>query len=92
LSDTVAVPTAFPPEEQSDGADDCGPNTVNVTVPPGDPPPDSAADTPDAGIAVPAVSADGALADREVVAAATVVSVIPAPHVELAEELFPSPL
>jgi hypothetical protein len=92
LSDTVAVPTVFPPEEQSDGADACGPNTVNVIVPPGDPPPDSAADTSDAEIAVPTVPADGALTDSEIVAAPTVVSAIPAPHVELAAELLPSPL
>jgi hypothetical protein len=91
LADTVAVPTVFPPEEQSDGADDCGPNTVNVIVPPGEPPPDSAADTPDAEIAVPTVPDDGALTDIDVVAAVTAVSAIPAPHVESDPAFVPSP-
>jgi hypothetical protein len=60
--DTLAVPTVVPPE-QSDGAEDCGPNTVNVTLPDGENPSDSNAEIADASISVPAVPEPGALTD-----------------------------
>jgi hypothetical protein len=82
---TVAVPAAVPPEEQSDGADACGPNTLNVTVPLGDKPPDSPATDE---IAVPAAPDDGAVIDKDVETRATVVFGIDAPHAE-ADGLLP---
>lgn len=60
LPDTLTgEPTVVPPE-QSVGAEACGPNTLNVTVPDGEAPPDNVADTDDAEIADPAVPDDGA--------------------------------
>jgi hypothetical protein len=88
---TLAVATVAPPEPHELGAEDCGPNTVNVIVPPGDAPPDNTPDTDDADTAVPAVPADGADADNDGLAAATTVSAIDAPHVEAAALLFESP-
>jgi hypothetical protein len=55
-------------------------------------PPDSTADTDDGGIRVPSEPDDGALSDTDGCAAATVVSVIPAPHVEVTSVLVLSPL
>jgi hypothetical protein len=60
LPDTLAVPTVVPPE-QSEGALDSGPNTLKVSVPPGEDPPESAAETEEAAIALPAIPAPGAL-------------------------------
>jgi hypothetical protein len=75
LPDTVTgEPTVVPPE-QSDGALDDGPNTLNVTAPAGDAPPDNAAENPPAPIALPAVPDDGADALRDGVALAATVSV-----------------
>lgn len=82
LPDTLAVPTVVPPDEQSVGAVAWGPNTLNVTVPPGADPPESAADTSDAEIAVPAVPDDGAVNANDVDAGATIVASIDAPHAE----------
>jgi hypothetical protein len=90
LSVTLAVPTDVPPE-QSVGADACGPNTVNVTVPLGEAPPDRTPETDEASIFVPAVPLEGAPADNDGDAAPTIVSAIPPPHVETAALLFESP-
>jgi hypothetical protein len=84
LPDTLAVPTVVPPE-QSDGAEACGPNTLNVTVPPGARPPESAATDE---IAVPAAPTDGTVNDSDVDTRATVVSGIEAPHAD-ADGLLP---
>ena len=46
------------------GADDCGPNTVNVTVPLAAAPPDSLAETDAALIADPATPDESDVADR----------------------------
>jgi hypothetical protein len=67
LSETVAVPTVFPPE-QSVGADACGPNTLNVIVPPGDDPPDSVAEIDLASMSTFFVPPVGALSDSAVAA------------------------
>ena len=86
------MPTVSPPPEQSDGGLDCGPNTVKVTVPVGDAPPDSDADSDVPEIAVPAVPAEGAWTElNDGAAEATAVSAIPAPQVEAAVSLFESP-
>jgi hypothetical protein len=63
LPDTLAVPTVDPPVEQSDGAEDCGPNTLKVIVPDGEAPPDRLAEIDDASILLPAVPEDGALTE-----------------------------
>jgi hypothetical protein len=83
----VAVPTVVPPLVQVDGAEPCGPNTVNVIVPLAPPvAPVSAEPIDPAPIAVPVTpvaGADTVLA----VTFATVVDVIPAP-----QPLFDGPL
>jgi hypothetical protein len=56
---TVAVPTVVPPL-QTVGAEDCGPNTLNVTVPVGPDPPDSIELIDPAAIAVSTVPVPGA--------------------------------
>jgi hypothetical protein len=90
--DTVAVPTVVPPVEQSDGAPDCGPNTLNVIVPDGDAPPDNEAEIDDASSLVPAVPVEGALTDpNEGDADPTTVFAINAPQTESAVLLFESP-
>jgi hypothetical protein len=92
LPDTLTgVPAAVPPVEQSDGAEDCGPNTLNVNDPDGDAPPDNPADTDNAPIAEPAAPDAGAPADNDGKAGATIVSAIAAPHTEAAGLSFASP-
>jgi hypothetical protein len=87
--DTDADPTDVPPEEQSVGAEACGPNTVNVTVSDGEAPADSTADTDEAEIAVPAVPVPGALTEPNAGdAAPTTVSAIDPSQLELAKVLF----
>jgi len=91
--DTVAVPTVVPPDVQVLGAEDCGPKTMKVIVPEALEP-DEPANTELielAAMAVPAVPAPGALADKVGLALATTVSDIPEPHVEAALVLFVSP-
>jgi hypothetical protein len=94
LPDTDAVPTTCPPESHDAGAFADGPNTLNVTVPPGEDPPDNTADTAEAAIALPALPDDGALTDNDVAdgVAPTTVSGIPSPHAECDPPLPPSPL
>jgi hypothetical protein len=93
LPDTVAVPTDVPPLVQVLGALACGPNTVNVTVPPALPvAPDSAPLIKPVPMAIPVASVDGAPAVSAVLALATDVEVIPLPHVLLEAELLESPL
>jgi hypothetical protein len=91
LPDVVAVPSGVPPDEHEAGGLACGPNTVNVIVPAGLSPPPNAPDTDDAAIAPPLVPDDGTLSDSDGCAAPTVVSAIPAPHVELAKASLLSP-
>lgn len=62
--ETVAVPTVVPPLVQSVGAEDCGPNTSNVTVPLAELPDDRVPDTDDGEIALPTVPLADADADR----------------------------
>ena len=91
--ETVAVPTVVPLEHVV-GALDCGPNTVNVTVPVALlVAPDSVEVIEPAAIAEPAVAVAGPEAVRVGFARATTVEVIPDPHV-LAEDwlLLRSPL
>jgi hypothetical protein len=60
----VAVPTVVPPLVHVDGAEACGPNTLNVIVPVAVLAPELLANTPlsdEAGIAVPAVPVPGAV-------------------------------
>jgi hypothetical protein len=57
----VADPTVVPPVEQLDGGLDCGPNTLNVTVPEGEEPPDNGAEIDAGAIFVPSVTEEGAL-------------------------------
>jgi hypothetical protein len=64
------------------GAEDCGPNTLNVIVPVAADPPPIEAETADAEIALPAVPEAGALSDRFGDVEATIVSAIDAPHAE----------
>jgi hypothetical protein len=86
------VPTVVPPVEQSDGAKDCGPNTLNVTVPVGDAPPDNEAETDEAAIVEFAVPPAGADADSAgVVFPLTTVLAIENPHVETAGAFSESP-
>lgn len=74
------------------GADACGPNTLTVIRPPGDEPPDRAADTAVAEIAVPAVPEEGAaVSDRDVGMVVTVVSRIAAPQADADGALLASP-
>jgi hypothetical protein len=67
LADTDAVPTVVPPVLQSVGAEDCGPNTVNVIVPVGLAPPDSVELIVPAAIAAFAVPLAGADTDVAVI-------------------------
>ncbi len=60
--DTFAEPTVVAPDAHDTGGDDCGPNTVNVTVPIGADPPASVAEIEEPEIALPAVALAGALA------------------------------
>lgn len=53
-----------PPLVQSVGAEDCGPNTSNVTVPVGEAPDAKVAETDDGEIALPTVPLADADADR----------------------------
>jgi hypothetical protein len=72
---TVAVPTTVPPLVHTPGALDCGPNTVNVIVPPTAGlvvPPDNTELIEPAAIAAPAVPAPGPLAVAAVVFLTTV--------------------
>jgi hypothetical protein len=91
LPATVAVPTVAPPVEQSDGAVDCGPNTLNVIDPVGAAPPDNEADTNEATIAEFTVPVEGAVTDNDGLAAPTTVFAINAPQFELAALLPESP-
>jgi hypothetical protein len=61
LPDTLAEPTVAPPEVQVAGGEDCGPNTLNLTLPIGADPLASVAESEEAGIAVPAAVLAGAL-------------------------------
>jgi hypothetical protein len=69
---TVALPTVVPPEEQSLGGEDCGPNTVNVIVPVGAEPDDKTAEIDEPAIGLPAVPDPGPLTDNEGLIAVTV--------------------
>ena len=70
------VPTAVPPDEHDVGAEDSGPNILNVIVPEGETPPESTADTFDAATAVPAVPPAGAPADKLGLATTVAVTVV----------------
>jgi hypothetical protein len=61
--DTVAVPTTAQPAPHEVGAVADGPNTLNVTVPLGEDPPDTTAATDDAAIGLPSAPDAGALSD-----------------------------
>jgi hypothetical protein len=89
--DTVAVPTAVPPEVQVVGAEAWGPKTVKVMVPVGLDPPERSDEILPAEMAVPAVPVAGPDAVRVVVALATTDSDMPDPQVDAAELLFESP-
>ena len=89
----VAVPTVAPPLVHVDGADACGPNTVNVIIPVALDPPELAPKTPlidEPAIALPAVPVGGAVVDKVGEALATTVSAIPEPHVLVAALLLTS--
>jgi hypothetical protein len=87
----VAVPTVVPPLVQVVGALACGPNTVNVIVPPAPlVAPESAELIELAAIVVPALPVDGGEAEV-VVAFLTTVEAIPEPHVLADEVLLASP-
>jgi hypothetical protein len=88
--ETVALPTEVPPV-QLVGALDCA-KTENVAVPVGALPPLIDAVTLDAEIEVPTVPFEGALTTIDGVAAETTVSVMPGPHVEVADAFVESPL
>jgi hypothetical protein len=67
LPAAVAVPTVVPPLVHVDGAEACGPNTLNVIVPVAVPTPELLANTPlidEEAIAVPAVPVPGAVTDN----------------------------
>ena len=81
--DTLADPTAVPPDVHELGGVVWGPNTVKVIVPVAADPPVSAAAIEDAGIGLPAVAFAGALADT-VGLAGTTVSAIAGPQAEAA--------
>jgi hypothetical protein len=88
---TVAVPTVVPPL-QSVGAEDCGPNTLNVIVPIGLTPPDNIELIEPAPIATFVVPLPGANTEVLVVAGfATVVEIIPAPQPLFDAALLVSP-
>jgi hypothetical protein len=88
LPETVAVPTVVPPLVHVLGALACGPNTVNVTVPPAPPvAPDKIELIELAAIVDPALPLEGAEA-VVVVVFLTTVELIPLPHV-LAEAVSP---
>jgi hypothetical protein len=87
---TFAVPTVVP-AEQSDGAEDSGPNTLKVTDPDGDAPSDKPTDTDELGIAEPADPEPGAETDNDGEASPTTVSAINPPHVDAAALLSASP-
>jgi hypothetical protein len=78
------------PPLQSVGAEDCGPNTLNVIVPVGLDPPDSAELIEPGAIAIPVVPLPGADTDV-LVALMTVVEAIPAPQWLFDAALLPSP-
>jgi hypothetical protein len=80
------------PPVQSVGAEGCGPNTLNVIVPVGLAPPDSAEPTEPAPIATFVVPLAGTDTDVLVVAGATVVELIPAPQPLFDARLAVSPL
>jgi len=89
----VAVPTVVPPLVHVDGADACGPNTVNVIVPVALDPPELAPKTPlidEPAIAPPAVPVVGAVTDSVGDAFPITVSAIPEPQVLAAALLFAS--
>jgi hypothetical protein len=90
----TGLPTVVPPLVQVVGGEACGPNTVNVTVPPAPlPAPVSVAPSALAAIATFVVLDAGTAIDVVLLARSeTVVDGIPAPHVLLAGALFASPL
>jgi len=92
LPDTVAVPSAVPPEVQVVGAVDWGPKTVKVMVPPALAPLDKVAEMVVLVMVIPAVPLEGPAALTAGDAFATTVSDIPEPQVEVDGLLFPSPL
>ena len=92
LPDTVAVPSAVPPEVQVVGAVDWGPKTVKVMVPPALTPLDNVAEMVVLVMAIPAVPLEGPAALTAGEALATTVSDIPEPQGEVDGLLFPSPL
>jgi hypothetical protein len=85
---TAAVPTVVPPLEHVAGAVACGPNTVNVIVPPAEL---VAPDTAALIAAVPAVPPAGAPTVKAGDATPTTVEAIPLPHLLSALPLFASP-
>jgi len=92
LPDTVAVPSAVPPEVQVVGAVDWGPKTAKVMVPPALAPLDKVAEMVVLVMVIPAVPLEGPAALTAGDAFATTVSDIPEPQVEVDGLLFPSPL
>jgi hypothetical protein len=89
---TAAVPTVVPPLVHVAGAVACGPNTVNVIVPPAElVAPETPAVIAAAGTAVPAVPPAGAPTDTAGDVAATLVDAIKLPHTLAALPLFASP-
>lgn len=92
MPETLAVPTVVPPEEQLVGAVPCGPNTLKVTVPLADDPPDRVADKLDGAIGTSTVSDVGAVSDNDGDACVTVVAGIAAPQTEDDGLLLSSPL
>jgi hypothetical protein len=92
LPDTVTADATVVPPEQSVGAVDDGPNTLSVTDPDGDAPPDNAADSDPAPIALPAVAAAGAAALTDGLADPTTVFAMAVPHADAVGALLASPL
>jgi hypothetical protein len=91
--ETAAVPTAVPPLAHVVGALACGPNTVNVIVPPAPLVAPERAELIEPGpIAVPVASLAGAPTLVTVLALATAVEVIPLPHALADPLLLASPL
>jgi hypothetical protein len=91
--DTVAVPTAVPPEVQVVGAEAWGPKTVKVMVPEALEP-DVAAKAPEiepVAMVLPAVPVEGSLVLSVDDALATIISGMPEPQVLASELLFASP-
>jgi hypothetical protein len=94
LPDTGSGATiAVPPDEQSVGAVDCGPNTLKVIDPDGDAPFDNCTDADDDPRPSPTGDESGTLNDPTVgLARPTTVFAMLGPHAEAAGALSASPL